>query len=91
MAQVECPNGHVYKLLDEEPSWWPDGAPICPICCKTWIYTHPNWTYVKKLKTMSKVKKRLEGSYVGHQKKLELRVLPDMSERQGNDNGSKDT
>ena len=91
MERIECPKGHVYEMFKEDPPWWPDGAPICPICCKTWIYTHPNWSYVKKLKTMAKVRKWLEGSYVGHQKRVELRILPDMSERQRSDNGAKDS
>ena len=90
-TKVECPNGHVYAWREEAPEWWPDGAPLCPVCCKTWIYTHPNWSYIKKLKTMARIKSRLEETYVGHKKRLELRILPDMSERQGRDQGTKDS
>jgi hypothetical protein len=76
---IECPQGHVYKDLGELPAWWPDGAPICPICCKNWIYTHPGWDYVKKLKTMARIRKRLEDSHGGKKTKIEFRLsLPDM-------------
>ncbi len=90
-TKVECPNGHIYLFIEEVPKWWPDGAPICPICCKTWIYTHPHWTYLKKLNMMAKIRKRLEDSYVGQKKRVELRILPDMSERQRSDQGTPDT
>ncbi len=59
-ALVECPHGHTYKYIDKLPEDWPEGAPICPYCCKSYVYTHPNWSYIEKLKYMSKVAKLLK-------------------------------
>lgn len=58
-TKVECPYGHMYDYMEEIPKEWPKGAPICPICCKNWVYEHPKWSYIEKLKQMSKVSKLL--------------------------------
>lgn len=63
---VECPHGHKYKYIDKLPNDWPEGAPTCPICCKNYIYRHPNWSYIEKLKLMSKIRKTLEKVYIGN-------------------------
>lgn len=61
---VECPHGHRYRYLEELPNGWPEGAPMCPLCCKNFIYKHPTMSYIDKLKLMSKVRKVLEKTYV---------------------------
>jgi hypothetical protein len=58
MSKIECPHGHIYEYM-EVPKWWPPGAPICPLCCKSYIYMHPTWSYVKKLQEMAKIKRRI--------------------------------
>ncbi len=65
--KVECPYGHVYEFTEEPPKDWPKGAPVCPLCCKNWIYGHPNWSYIEKLKQMSKVS-RILGVHRGENK-----------------------
>ncbi len=59
-ALVECPHGHAYKYIDKLPEDWPEGTPICPICCKNYIYSHPTLNYIEKFKMMSKIRKTLE-------------------------------
>jgi hypothetical protein len=61
--KIECPNGHLYREYEEKIPW-PDGAPHCPLCCKSWIYTHPTWSYIRKLKEMAKIRRVLEKVYV---------------------------
>ncbi len=61
--RIECPKGHIYTDFSLEKIAWPEGAPPCPLCCKSWIYMHPSWNYIKKLKEMSKIRKILEKIY----------------------------
>jgi hypothetical protein len=63
---VQCPHGHSYKYIDKLPNDWPEGAPLCPLCCKNWVYSHPTKNYIEKLKMMSKIRKILEKTYVGN-------------------------
>ncbi len=56
---IECPHGHMYDEF-ELPRDWPKGAPICPLCCKNWIYSNPKFSYQEKFKQMAKVARALK-------------------------------
>lgn len=53
--KIECPSGHLYYEFSEKGLEWPEGAPHCPFCCKNWIYRHPTWDYLKKVKQVAKI------------------------------------